>query len=199
MSNTTKSWASIVKCEKQKTKEELEQEEFQRVDALAKKMIQDMNIDWDNIQVHFHPFCKDCGKDADVCANCKKNAVYKNNLCGSCFSWGMNGESMCDGYVRASEEAELIPFKCKDCRLAKPWDWRDDKEIYVYTYEKTCREDPVSPHSVIRVPHYRRKAYLDPGARAEEALEAYNKEMTFSGDKEIAHRIFRSFYTNIQA
>lgn len=150
-------------------------------------------------QVIFHPFCADCGNEADVCQRCNKLAVYESGLCGHCFSSNMDSEWMCEGYCRASDEAEKIPFKCGPCRLANPWSWFADKEIVAYRYEKTCREDPITPRSVIRVPTYRLRGLVYPYSyeRAMEAKAAYEKELAFSGDQKEAFRIYNSFYTNM--
>lgn len=149
-------------------------------------------------KVVFHAFCADCGNEADVCRRCEKLAVYDLGLCGRCFSYNMPSDSMCLGYVRASEEAEKIPFKCSPCRSASPWHWEDDKEIVSYDYVQSCFCHELSPTNVIRIARYRSlgKKHTDPVKRADEALEAYKKELKFSGNHAEALKIYASFYKN---
>jgi len=64
------------------------------------------------------PRCVDCGGVAEVCRRCTKNAVHEHGLCGMCWSWDMPSESMCIGYVRLSNDAHKMPFKCEPCRTA---------------------------------------------------------------------------------
>ena len=144
-------------------------------------------------KVVFHPFCADCGNDADVCRQCDKLAVYQDGLCGHCFSYNMPSDSMCMGYVKASNEAEKIPFKCSACSAAF---WEDDKEIVSYDYVPMSFSFPVSPINVIRIARYRMKR-ADPYQRATEARAAYDKELSFSGNQEEAFKIYNSFYKNM--
>ena len=66
------------------------------------------------------PPCACCGKAAEVCRLCTKLAVYDDGskgLCGHCLSVGLPSDSMCIGYIRASNRAESVPFTCsKACR-----------------------------------------------------------------------------------
>lgn len=147
-------------------------------------------------KVVFHPFCADCGEEADVCRHCDKLAVYQDGLCGHCFSYNMPSDSMCTGYVKASNEAEKIPFKCSACCSARPWNWEDDKEIVSYDYVPMSFSFPVSPTNVIRIARYRMKR-ADPSQRATEARAAYDKELSFSGNYAEALKIYTSFYKNM--
>jgi hypothetical protein len=103
---------------------------------------------------------------------------------------------MCIGYVRASEAAETIPFKCSPCHSTNPWTWESDKEIVSYSYERMSFSFPLSPTNVVRIPHYRYlgNAPTDAIKRADEARSAYLKEMTFSGDAKKAMKIYSSFW-----
>lgn len=144
--------------------------------------------------------CTDCGSAADICHQCKKLAVYDRGLCGRCFSSRLDSESMCMGYVRASEAAETIPFQCAPCRARRPWHWEDDKEVVEYRYVPMCFCHPLSPSNVIRIAQYRRRGTAaDPSKREEEAMAAFNKEMRFSGNAAEALTLYTSFYKGAEA
>jgi hypothetical protein len=71
------------------------------------------------------PPCENCGMPSAVCRHCNKLAVYKDGLCGHCFSYRMPSESMCIGYIHASNHAEQIPFTCSVCTSSSvrmPWE-----------------------------------------------------------------------------
>ncbi len=70
------------------------------------------------------PPCAKCGAPSEVCRRCAKLAVYQDGLCGHCFSLNMPSESMCIGYIRASNYAEQILFFCAGCsgERVMPWE-----------------------------------------------------------------------------
>jgi hypothetical protein len=145
-------------------------------------------------KVSFYAFCADCGAEAGVCKRCDKWAVYLDGLCGCCYAMSIPSDWMCKGYADASREAHKIPFKCDACRKVRPWRWEDDKEIVSYSYERGCFCHPLSPTNVIRIARYRLASGTTPEQREAEARAAYEKEMKFSGDKEEAEQIYKSFF-----
>lgn len=147
-------------------------------------------------KVTFHAFCEDCGKEADVCRRCQELAVYENGLCGSCFSYNIPSDSMCQGYVDAARSARKIPYKCTHCRTERPWRWENDKEVVSYHYVQGCICHKLSPTNVIRMAARRSVGPkpTDPAQRAAEAWAAYEKEMKFSGDAEEAAILYKSFF-----
>ena len=70
-------------------------------------------------KVVFHPFCADCGHEAEVCRRCSKWAVHEDGLCGSCVSANTPSDSMCIGLIHLANAAPKQPFLCERCRIRR--------------------------------------------------------------------------------
>jgi hypothetical protein len=72
--------------------------------------------------IKFYAFCRDCGEEAEVCANgCDRPPIWTHKgkkVCGGCLydiMWRIGSESMSLGIIKASEKRNDPPFRCKRC------------------------------------------------------------------------------------
>lgn len=70
--------------------------------------------------------CTTCRRrNAIVCEDCKKRPIYQPPYCGGCYVdriWRTLGsDSMCIGYIRASNPANDPPLECQPCKNARDY------------------------------------------------------------------------------
>ncbi len=73
------------------------------------------------------PLCITCRRfHAVVCEDCKRRPPYQGVYCGGCYVeriWRTLGsDSMCIGYIKASNPKNDPPLECMQCRRIRKYD-----------------------------------------------------------------------------
>ena len=85
------------------------------------------------VLVHAVPdsVCVDCLRPALTCLDCMwRPVLYRHAMkCGYCYSARLPSDSMCIGYIYASEAAVngRIPARCDSCLSKRVWAYGDDQ------------------------------------------------------------------------
>jgi hypothetical protein len=93
------SWSEIVKPKAEREQEKVQVNPVKKVPVLL---------------------CVTCGRrNAIVCEDCKKRPLYQSGYCGGCYVdriWRTLGsDSMCIGYIKASDPKNDPPLECREC------------------------------------------------------------------------------------
>ncbi len=135
------------------------------------------------------PPCSCCGEPAEVCRRCAKLAVYQNGLCGHCFSYNLPSDSMCIGYIHASNSAEKIPFTCSSHHASKQMPWLTEEN----NSKNVLKEGYVEMKDILAGQRVTAEQFFD-AVRCAEAEEEYDEVPCVQPKKMSAAILLRASY-----